>query len=85
MNRSVLVRVAVALSVAIVGLSVVGCLGVRSFFAGRPFPPSTVLQRVLVAIQNPTPFTAGQLQIVDARYDIRNTENGTIPYFMVSD
>ncbi len=84
MNRSVLVRVAVALSVAIVGLSVVGCLGVRSFFAGRPFPPSTVLQRVLVAIQNPTPFTAGQLQIVDARYDIRNTENGTIPYFMVS-
>ncbi len=62
----------------------IGCLGQRSFLAGRPFPPSTILQRVLVAIQNPSPTSTGAMQIVDARYDIRNSENGTIPSFFIS-
>ena len=83
MNRSVLVRVAVAGAALIAGLSMVGCLGQRSFFAGRPFPPSTILQRVLVAIQNPSVTNTGVLQIVDARYDIRNSEDGKIPDFFI--
>ncbi len=83
MNRSVFVRAAVAVFITVVGLSIVGCVGQRSFFAGRPFPPSTILQRVLVAIQNPSPATTGQLQIVDARYDIRNSEDGKFPVFFI--
>lgn len=83
MSRSLLVRVALAAMAVAAGLSMAGCLGKRSFFAGRTFPPSTILQRVLVAIQNPSPLQSGGLQIVDARYDIRNSENGFIPAFPV--
>lgn len=61
----------------------IGCTGARSYLAGRTVPPSAILERVLVAIQNPSPSSAGALQIVDARYDIRNSENGTVPYFFV--
>ncbi len=84
MKRSVFVRVAVALSVAIVGLSILGCLGTRSYFAGRVVPPSKILQRVLVSIQNPSTLSTGAAQIVDARYDIRNSEDGLTPDFFVS-
>lgn len=84
MSRSSFSRVALVVMTAAAGLSMIGCLGKNSFFAGRPFPPSTVLQRVLVAIQNPSPLQSGELQIVDARYDIRNSENGQIPDFFVS-
>lgn len=65
-------------------ISIIGCLGQRSYFAGRPVPPSTILQRVLVAIQNPSIASFGALQIVDARYDIRNSQNGKIPSFAIS-
>ena len=34
-------------------------------------PPSGLTNRVLIAIQNPSAFTKGALQIVDAYYDIR--------------
>ncbi|HEY6541176.1 MAG TPA: hypothetical protein VIZ18_09570 [Ktedonobacteraceae bacterium] len=37
-----------------------------------------------MAIQNPNPITTGALQILDARYDIRNSENGAIPSFSIS-
>lgn len=84
MSRRLFVRVALVVIAAASGLSMMGCLGQRSFFAGRPFPPSTILQRVLVAIQNPSPLQKGELQIVDARYDIRNSENGQIPAFFIS-
>ena len=83
MSRSILVRVTLSVVTAASVFWMIGCLGQNSFFAGRPFPPSTILERVLVAIQNPSPAQAGSLQIVDARYDIRNSENGTIPYFFV--
>jgi len=84
MSRSRFLQVALAVMTAVCGLSLSGCLGKDSLFAGRPFPPSTILQRVLVAIQNPTPTTTGELQIVDARYDIRNSENGQIPAFFIN-
>jgi hypothetical protein len=61
-------------------ISIVGCLGQRSYFAGRPVPPSTILQRVLVSVQNPG---SGVLQILDGRYDIRNSQNGKIPNFTI--
>jgi hypothetical protein len=38
----------------------------------------------MVAIQNPSPIVTGELQILDARYDIRNSENGTVPSFFIS-
>jgi len=38
----------------------------------------------MVAIQNPSPIVSGELQILDARYDIRNSENGTVPSFFIS-
>ncbi|MHB8303505.1 MAG: hypothetical protein ACYDC6_11805 [Acidobacteriaceae bacterium] len=84
MSRSRFLHVALAVMAAAGVLSLTGCLGTNSFFAGRPFPPSTILQRVLVAIQNPSPTSTGTLEIVDARYDIRNSENGTIPLFFIS-
>jgi hypothetical protein len=83
MSRSRFVRVTLAVLTTAGVVSMIGCLGQRSFLAGRPFPPSTILQRVLVAIQNPSPIQGGALQIVDARYDIRNSENGTIPAFPI--
>jgi len=84
MSRSCLVRVALAVVTAGGIISLIGCLGSRSYFAGRPVPPSRILTRALVAIQNPAPTTQGALQILDARYDIRNSENGRIPGFFVS-
>ena len=84
MSRSDFVRVISGIATAAGIFLLIGCLGQRSFFAGRAFPPSTILQRVLVAIQNPSPSSQGALQILDARYDIRNAENGTIPYFFIS-
>lgn len=83
MSRSFFVRVALAAVTAGGIVSLIGCLGKRSYFAARPVPPSTILQRVLVAIQNPSPTAQGSLQILDGRYDIRNSENGKIPNFFI--
>jgi hypothetical protein len=62
----------------------IGCLGQNSYLAGRVQPPSLFFQRVMVAIQNPSPIVTGELQILDARYDIRNSENGKVPSFFIS-
>lgn len=83
MNRSFFLRTALALSVAWIGLSIGGCLGKESIFANRAYPPSTIQWRVLTAIQNPSVLSKGSLQILDARYDIRNSENGLIPTFFI--
>ena len=64
-------------------VAIIGCTGSRSYFAGRPVPPSTILQRVLVSVQNPSELSSGALQILDARYDIRNSQNGSIPAFAI--
>ncbi len=44
-------------------------------------PPSGLINRVLIAIQNPGPLAKGALQIVDAYYDKRSGYNGTPPPF----
>ncbi len=60
-----------------------GC-GSTTFFAGRALPPSGISNRVLIAIQNPSSFTRGSLQFVDAFYDIRSSFNDKIPLFSIS-
>ncbi len=66
-KRSLCICAALAFAIA-VALS--GC-GATTYFAGRPLPPSGLLNRVLIAIQNPGILSKGTLEIVDAYYDIR--------------
>lgn len=82
--RSCFVRGALAVLTAGGIFLLAGCLGQRSYFADRPLPPSHKLQRVLVAIQNPSPISAGALEIIDARYDLRGSLDGKTPYFFIS-
>lgn len=84
MSRCRFTRVALLILAATGIVWTVGCTGSRSYLAGRPVPPSTILERVLVAIQNPSTVSQGALQILDARYDIRNSENGKVPVFFIS-
>jgi hypothetical protein len=67
-KTSFLISAALALAVA---AALAGC-GSTTYFAGRKLPPSGLTNRVLIAIQNPNPLTKGQLQFVDAYYDIRS-------------
>jgi hypothetical protein len=67
----------------IVAAVLAGC-GKTTYFAGRPLPPSGLINRVLIAIQNPSAFTKGGLEIVDGYYDIRSSYNGKTPSFSIS-
>jgi hypothetical protein len=67
----------------VVAAVLAGC-GTTTYFAGRPLPPSGIINRVLIAVQNPSAFTKGALQIVDAHYDIRSSYNGKTPSFSIS-
>jgi hypothetical protein len=60
-----------------------GC-GTTTYFAGRTLPPSGLTNRVLIAIQNPSAFTKGALQIVDAYYDVRFSYNDKTGSFSIS-
>src|SRR5277367_5613582 len=60
-----------------------GC-GQSYYFGGRALPPSGILNRVLIAVQNPGPLTKGSLQIVDAFYDIRHSFKGNVPSFSIA-
>lgn len=64
-------------------MALAGC-GTESYFAGRNLPPSKLTNRVLIAIQNPSAFTKGSLQFVDAYYDIRSGYAGTPASFSIS-
>jgi hypothetical protein len=69
----------------LVAAALAGC-GTTTYFAGRTLPPSGVANRVLIAIQNPSAFSTGTLQFVDAYYDIRFKYNSTNtgPEFSIS-
>jgi hypothetical protein len=54
----------------LVAAALAGC-GTTTYFAGRTLPPSGIANRVLIAIQNPSAFSTGALQFVDAYYDVR--------------
>src|SRR5579863_2307511 len=64
-KRSLFVTASAALAVA---GTLAGCGGTE-YFAGRNLPPSGITNRVLIAIQNPSPLSKGALQFVDAFYD----------------
>jgi hypothetical protein len=67
----------------LVAAGLAGC-GKTTYFAGRQLPPSGLSNRVLIAIQNPSTFTKGELQIVDAYYDIRSGYTGQPGSFSVA-
>ena len=67
----------------VVAAVLAGC-GKTTYFAGRPLPPSGLINRVLIAVQNPSAFTKGALEIVDGYYDIRNSYNGKTASFSIS-
>ncbi len=67
----------------LVAAALAGCGG-TTYFAGRNLPPSGLTNRVLIAIQNPSTFTHGALQFVDAYYDIRSGYTGTPASFSIS-
>jgi hypothetical protein len=60
-----------------------GC-GQSYYFGGRALPPSGILNRVLIAVQNPGALTKGTLEIVDAFYDIRHSFNNKVASFSIS-
>ena len=57
-----------------IAVALAGC-GTTTYFAGRTLPPSGLLNRVLIAVQNPSAITKGALQFVDANYDVRFSYN----------
>jgi hypothetical protein len=78
-KRSLWTSTAAALFVA---AALAGC-GTTTYFAGRALPPSELANRVMIAIQNPSAFSSGALEIVDAYYDIRfkyNSANTNAAY-----
>lgn len=58
--------------------------GKNFYFAGRTLPPSGILNRVLIAEQNPSLFTKGALPFVDAYYDIRHPYNSPVGAFSIA-
>jgi len=64
-------------------LNLAGC-GQNQYFAGRNLPPSGILNRCLVAIQNPSPASKGALEIMDAYYDIRHAYNNINTTYTIS-
>lgn len=79
-KRSLWISAVAALAAA---AALAGC-GTESYFAGRNLPPSKLTNRVLIAIQNPSAFTRGSLQFVDAYYDIRSGYNQTPGSFSIT-
>jgi hypothetical protein len=88
-NQSLSVRAACGLLLAAATLAFTGCgQNLYKFpatnFAGRPIPPSQLANRVMVAIDNPSPFAGGQLEILDANRDIRNNVENTVFGFFIA-
>ena len=67
----------------VVAAALAGC-GSTTYFAGRPLPPSGLINRVLIAVQNPGTLSKGALEIVDGYYDIRSSFDGKTGSFSVS-
>jgi hypothetical protein len=72
-----------AIAALVVAAALAGCGG-TTYFAGRTLPPSGLTNRVLIAIQNPSAVSHGDLQFVDAYYDTRSGYNGKPATFTIS-
>ena len=79
-SRSLILSVGAALAAAAV---LAGC-GKTFYFDGRVLPPSKLVNRVVIAIQNPGISVKGLLEIVDAFYDARGGFNGTPSSFSIA-
>ncbi|MGA7521749.1 MAG: hypothetical protein WBW84_04670 [Acidobacteriaceae bacterium] len=62
----------------------VSSCGSNYYFAARNLPPSKVLNRVLIAEQNPSALSSGVLPFMDAFYDIRHPYNTSGGAFSIS-
>ena len=82
-KRSSLYFVVVLSSVFVV-CNVISSCGKNYYFAGRTLPPSGVLNRVLIAEQNPSAFATGALPFMDAYYDIRHAYNASSGQLSIS-
>src|ERR1700760_3660601 len=82
-KRSRLSLAVTAFVAVAVSFTLLGC-GKNFYFAGRTLPPSGVLNRVLVAVQNPSPLSKGALVFDDALYDIRHAFNNININFSIS-
>ena len=69
---------------AVITAAVLAGCGSTTYVDGRNLPPSRLVNRVLIAIQNPGALAKGELQIVDAYYDIRYGYNGRPASFSIS-
>ena len=78
-KRSRLSLAVAAFFAVAVAFTVLGC-GKNFYFAARNLPPSGVVNRVLVAVDNPV----GSLQFMDAYYDIRHPFNNPNGQFSIS-
>jgi hypothetical protein len=58
--------------------------GKNFYFAGRNLPPSGVLNRVMVAVENPGIGSTGALYFDDAYYDIRHPYNTNVGQFSIA-
>jgi hypothetical protein len=72
-----------AASALVVAAALAGC-GSTTYFGGRKLPPSGLLNRVVIAVQNPGLLSKGSLEIVDAYYDIRSGYTGTPGMFTLA-
>jgi hypothetical protein len=79
-RRSLWITAGVALATAAI---LAGC-GKTFYFDGRVLPPSKLVNRVVIAVQNPGILQKGSLIIVDAFYDERSGYNGVPPSFSIS-
>src|ERR1035438_108595 len=66
-----------------IAVALAGC-GTTTYFAGRTLPPSGLVNRVLIAIQNPSSLNKGGLQFVDANYDVRFNYDSKIGSFSIT-
>ena len=79
-KRSLWISACAALTAAV---ALAGC-GSTYYFDGRVLPPSKLVNRVMIAVQNPGILAKGALVIVDAFYDERSGYNGVPGSFSVA-
>jgi hypothetical protein len=79
-KRSLWISACAALAAAV---ALAGC-GSTYYFDGRVLPPSKLVNRVMIAVQNPGILAKGSLVIVDAFYDERSGYNGVPGSFSVA-
>jgi len=79
-KKSLWISASAALAAAV---ALAGC-GSTYYFDGRVLPPSGLVNRVVIAIQNPGILSKGALQIVDAYYDERSAYNGNPGSFSIA-